>query len=169
MVRYAATLVLDKVDLDVTRGEWLTLLGPNAAGKTTLLHAIVGYVTPVSGSIAIGGCSTGRQRTDALRHLGFASPPDKLPALLTGRQCLEVYAAAKQLERVDDEVLQLANELRFERFLDQYVNAYSLGTRQKLSVLLAFLGRPSLLVLDEVFNGLDPTSSLTLKRHIRAR
>src|SRR5688572_8892494 len=90
--RYGSELILDGVDLDVHRGEWMTLLGPNAAGKSTLLHAIVGYVAAEKGSIEIAGCSTRKDRLTAMRHLGFASPPEKLPVLLTGRQCLEIYA-----------------------------------------------------------------------------
>jgi ABC-2 type transport system ATP-binding protein len=53
--------------------------------------------------------------------------------------------------------------------MDEFVDTYSLGTRQKLCVLLGLLGDPDLIVLDEAFNGLDPRSSLTLKRHLRER
>jgi ABC-2 type transport system ATP-binding protein len=166
---YATQLVLDGVDLQLRRGEWLTLVGPNASGKSTLLHCIVGHVPLLSGAVRICGHSLQTERLAALRALGFACAPERLPALLTGRQCLEIYAAAKELQGVDDEVLELAGILQFTHFLEQPVSAYSLGTRQKLSVLLAFVGRPTLLVFDEVFNGLDPVSSLALKHHIRRR
>lgn len=53
--------------------------------------------------------------------------------------------------------------------LDRFVGSYSLGTKQKLAVLLALLGEPALVVLDEAFNGLDPASALVLKRHLRSR
>jgi ABC-2 type transport system ATP-binding protein len=89
--------------------------------------------------------------------------------LLTGRQCLEVYAHARELERVDPDVLALATELGLTRYLDQFVDTYSLGTRQKLCILLALLGRPALIVLDEAFNGLDPASALVVKRNLQQR
>jgi ABC-2 type transport system ATP-binding protein len=66
-------------------------------------------------------------------------------------------------------VLELAEELRFTPFLESFVDTLSLGTRQKLAVLLALVGDPKLIVLDEAFNGLDPGSALALKRHLRVR
>lgn len=166
---YDQDVVIDAVNLTIHRGEWCTVLGPNGSGKTTLLCSVVGQLTPYAGAIRICGYSMASERPNALRHIGFACPPEKLPGLLTGRQCLEVYAAAKELYRIDEEVLELAAALKFNQHFDRYVDTYSLGTRQKLSVLLAMLGSPSLVVLDEAFNGLDPASSLILKRHLRSR
>jgi ABC-2 type transport system ATP-binding protein len=89
--------------------------------------------------------------------------------LLTARQCLEVHAGAKGLSAVATELLELAEDLRFLPYLDSFVDTLSLGTRQKLSVLLCLLGDPKLIVLDEAFNGLDPASALVVKRHLRTR
>jgi ABC-2 type transport system ATP-binding protein len=106
---------------------------------------------------------------EAKQQLGYGCAPDQLPGLLTSRQCLEIHAGAKGLSRVDPSVLALAEELRFTPYLDSFVDTLSLGTRQKLSVLLALVGEPRLIVLDEAFNGLDPASALVLKRFLRAR
>jgi ABC-2 type transport system ATP-binding protein len=167
--RYGKTDVLLGVSLQITAGQWFCLLGPNGVGKTTLLHCLAGRVTPTRGTIRISGAMLTTSTVDAKRHLGYACAPDQLPGLLTGRQCLDVYALAKQLGALDAEVLSLAEELHFTTYLDQYVDTYSLGTRQKLCVLLALLGRPRLIVLDEAFNGLDPRSALLLKRELRRR
>jgi ABC-2 type transport system ATP-binding protein len=166
---YGKRVVLSGVDLAIARGEWLALLGPNASGKTTLLHCSAGMLVASAGSIVICGHSL---REDAMRakgQLGFGCAPERLPDLLTGRQCLEIYAAAKGLAVIDGEVLSLAEEFAFSSMLDRFVGSYSLGTRQKLAVLLALLGEPALVLLDEPFNGLDPASALVLKRHLRAR
>jgi len=163
--RLGDNVILRGVSLQVARGEWLCLLGPNGAGKSTLVKCIVGQLSPVSGEIRICGQSS----TAAKRCLGYACSPDQLPGLLTGRQCLEVYGIAKELECIDQDVLTLARELRFTPLMDECVETYSLGARQKLCVLLGLLGEPDLVVLDEAFNGLDPRSSLALKRHLRQR
>jgi ABC-2 type transport system ATP-binding protein len=165
---YDKLVVLNGVDLEVARGEWLALLGPNASGKTTLLHCIAGMLVPSAGSISIYGHSLRQQAKAAKRALGFGCAPESLPHLLTGRQCLEVYSAAKGLAAIGGEVLTLAEEFAFSPMLDRFVGSYSLGTKQKLAVLLALLGGPALVVLDEAFNGLDPASALVLKRHLRA-
>jgi len=166
---YDKLIVLKGMDLEVARGEWLALLGPNASGKTTLLHCIAGMLLPSAGSIALCGHPLRREAMAAKRALGFGAAPETLPNLLTGRQCLEIYAAAKGLQAIDSDVLALAEEFSFSPMLDRFVGSYSLGTKQKLAVLLALLGEPALVVLDEAFNGLDPASALVLKRHLRAR
>ena len=166
---YERHAVLIDVNLTVGRGEWVSLLGPNASGKSTLLHCIAGMMVPKSGQVVICGRSVRDDPRGAKEKFGFACAPERLPGLLTGRQCLEVYAAAKGLPSIDADVLGLAESFQYLPMLDRFVGAYSLGTRQKLAVLLALLGGPQLVVLDEAFNGLDPASSLALKHHLRAR
>jgi ABC-2 type transport system ATP-binding protein len=166
---YEKHAVLVDVNLTVAHGEWVALLGPNASGKSTLLHCVVGMMAPKSGAVSVCGHSLAGDPRGAKGQLGFACAPERLPPLLTGRQCLEIYAAAKGLASIGAAVLQLAERFQYMKLLDQFVGAYSLGTRQKLAVLLALLGEPELIVLDEAFNGLDPASSLALKHHLRVR
>lgn len=167
--RYGKHEVLRGVTLQVRTGQWFCLLGPNGVGKSTLLHCVAARLVPSTGDILVCGHSVRTHTVDAKRKLGFGCAPEQLPGLLTGRQCLEVYANAKGLDRIDPEVLELAAALKFTSYLDRFVDTYSLGTRQKLCVLLALLGEPALVVLDEAFNGLDPASALVVKRHLQAR
>ncbi len=167
--RYGKLEVLRGLTLQIRTGQWFCLLGPNGVGKSTLLHCVAGRLVPSAGDILVCGHSVRTQTVDAKRKLGFGCAPEQLPGLLTGRQCLEVYANAKGLERIDPDVLDLGEALKFGTYLDRFVDTYSLGTRQKLCVLLALLGEPTLVVLDEAFNGLDPASALIVKRHLQQR
>jgi ABC-2 type transport system ATP-binding protein len=166
---YGPRIVLENISITLNAGDWFVLLGPNGCGKTTLLDCIVSRLKPSGGEIRIAGHSLAQNSYEAKLQLGYGCAPDALPALLTSRQCLEVHAGAKGLAAIGDDLFELADELRFTPYLESFVDTLSLGTRQKLAVLLALVGDPLLIVLDEAFNGLDPASALVLKRHLRAR
>jgi ABC-2 type transport system ATP-binding protein len=165
-VGYHAQAVLCDISLEIQTGEWCVVLGPNGSGKSTLLYAAAGLLSPRSGCIELSGVPL-TDAPQAKRTLGYGCAPEHLPRLLTGRQCLQVYAAAKGLREIDHDVLELAAALALSAQLDRYVDTYSLGMRQKLAVLLALIGAPRLIVLDEAFNGLDPASATILRHHLR--
>jgi ABC-2 type transport system ATP-binding protein len=166
---YGRRIVIDDIALAIGRGEWFALVGPNGCGKSTLLDCVAGRLVPAAGEVRIAGYSLFEDCNNAKRQLGYACAPEKLPGLLTARQCLEIHAGAKGLAAMDAELFKLADDLRFGPHLEEFVDTLSLGTCQKLSVLLALVGDPKLIVLDEAFNGLDPASALVLKRHLRTR
>jgi ABC-2 type transport system ATP-binding protein len=166
---YAGQEVLKAVSLTLPASEWFALMGPNGCGKSTLLDCLVGKIAPTAGDILISGYSLSADPAKAKRELGYACSPEALPPLLTARQCFEVHAGVKGLQTVGDEVMLLAEELKFLPYLESFVDTLSLGTKQKLAILLALVGDPKLIVFDEAFNGLDPASSLVLKRHLRWR
>jgi ABC-2 type transport system ATP-binding protein len=166
---YGERVVLDDVSLELQAGEWFVLLGPNGCGKSTLLDCVVGRKRPAAGAVLIAGFSLEHDPFAAKLHLGYGCAPDALPLLLTVRQCLEIHAGAKRLPCIGDDLLGLADELRLTPYWESFVDTLSLGTRQKLAVLLALVGDPKLIVLDEAFNGLDPASAQILKRHLRSR
>lgn len=166
---YGRRVVLENISMSVAPGDWYVLLGPNGCGKSTLLDCVASRLAAGGGEIYIAGSSLTNNAHAAKLRLGYACPPDALPALLTARQCLEVHAGAKGLSAITEDLFLLAEELKFTPYLESFVDTLSLGTRQKLAVLLALVGDPKLIVLDEAFNGLDPASALVLKRHLRAR
>lgn len=165
---YDGVPVLEDLSLEVPLGQWLAVLGPNGSGKSTLLYCVVDLLAPTAGEIRLGGHSLATSATAAKRTLGYAPAPEHLPRRLTGRQCLEVHAAAKGRRAIDPDVIGLADSLAVAGRLDRFVDTYSLGTRQKLAILLALIGAPRLIVLDEAFNGLDPASADTVKHHLRS-
>ena len=168
-VRYGGTPVLHGIGLALPPGEFVALLGPNAAGKSTLLHAIAGVVRATRGAVHVDGIDVARDPRAARMHLGLAVAPPLLPERLTGLECLRLFAAARGLRDVPADTLALAESLHATAMLDRSVSHYSLGTRQKLGILLGLIGTPPLLLLDEPVNGLDPLAARALKQHLRQR
>ncbi|WP_046658291.1 ABC transporter ATP-binding protein [Lysobacter capsici] len=165
--RYDEHAVLNGIDLRLRGGEFVALIGPNGSGKTTLLHCLAGIQQPSAGRVLIGGHDIVREPLAARRQLGFAVDPARLPPLLSGRECLRLFAGARGTGEIPAATLALAETLGCSAMLDRRIGQYSLGTRQKLAILLGLLGEPPLLVLDEPLNGLDPLSAYALKHHLQ--
>ena len=161
--------VLRGIDLVLPRGQWLALIGPNGAGKSTLLQLIGGMLAVRSGQVVIAGWPINRKPLHARRALGFAPPPERLPAELSGRQTLELLASLRGTPEDLAAALGLAERLQLSAWLARPIAEYSLGTRQKLAALQALMGDPALIVLDEVLNGLDPQASWILQDVLRER
>lgn len=165
-VAFGDDVVLRGIDLKIVQGEWVALIGPNGSGKTTLLRALVGMASLSAGTVSIGGHDLAAEPREAKAAVGFAIDPERLPGLLTGRECLALFAGARGLPEVPRSTVSLAGALALAPVLNRRIANYSLGMRQKLGILLGLIGEPPLLLLDEPFNGLDPRSALVFKRHL---
>ena len=146
---------MDGISFRAEPGQVVGLLGPNGAGKTTAIRMLVGLIRPDSGQIFVHGEPV-HAGADVLASVGsFIEGPGFLPHL-TGRQNLDAYwqATGRPAEEAHlDEALAIAG---LGTALDRKVRGYSHGMRQRLGIAQAMLGLPSLLVLDEPTNGLDP-------------
>lgn len=162
--------ILHSIDFKLARGGVLGLVGPNGSGKSTLIRCIVGMLAPSQGSVQIAGIDIQTEPLAARFALGFAPAPMLLPNDLTTRQVLRLSAIARSNSnqaQVPDATYVQAERLALNRYLDSYISTLSLGTKQKVSVLIGLMQAPQLLVLDEVFNGLDPKSAYVLKQILR--
>jgi len=158
--------VLRGVDLAVQPGRITGLVGPNAAGKSTLIKAVLGMVRPATGTLRVLGQSVNGH--EQYRHgLGYMPQAPQFPENLTGAEVLRMLGDLRGEEQPRDETLLRA--FRLEHELPKPVRHLSGGTRQKLSAAIAFLFRPDLLVLDEPTAGLDPVASGIFKEHLLAR
>jgi ABC-2 type transport system ATP-binding protein len=167
---YGVRPVLRGVELALDAGELVGLIGPNGSGKSSLMRACAGLLPISAGSVQVDGFDVGREPLAARRCFGYAVEPERLPPALRGRQCVELVVNARGL---DDhslrDALRLCGDLGLTPWIEQEVAEYSLGTRQKLAVVLALVGAPTLLLLDEVLNGLDPLAAFALKQELRRR
>ena len=166
---YGQGVIVREARLTLPRGQWLFLVGPNGCGKSTLLRAIAGLLPTLHGEILIAGQPLRPDPLPARQSLGFAPPPERLPAELSGLQALQLLAHLREPAQALDDALALAERLQLTPWLQRPISQYSLGTRQKLAALQALMGRPVLIVLDEVLNGLDPLASWTLQQILRER
>jgi ABC-2 type transport system ATP-binding protein len=152
-VRRGRRLVLEDVDLHVPRGSITGLIGPNGAGKSTTFDVLSGVLPPVSGNGQVLGHSL--ERAD--RYAGSVSSMTSGSAFnpaLSARRSLECLALLAGVPR--ERVAEALSLVGLQHRADEPVRRFSLGMRQRLSIASAVLSRPSLLLLDEPFNGLDP-------------
>jgi ABC-2 type transport system ATP-binding protein len=159
--------VLHGISLNLVRGEFVGLVGPNGAGKTTLLRCITGQWIVPEGAVNIDGVDVARNSLAAKRRFGYAFDPGDLLENLTGRQHITFVAALRKLAAPEAEINALAELVDLTPELDKEVGSYSFGMKQKLGIILALLGHPPLVVLDEALNGLDPIVGYRVKNHLR--
>jgi ABC-2 type transport system ATP-binding protein len=162
--RYRRAVAVDDLSFTIPPGKITGFLGPNGAGKTTTLRVLLGLVLPTSGQATIGGRRY-RDLESPLATVGAVLEASNYHPGRSGRSHLRVLATAAGIApgRVD-EVLA---EVELSNASPRRVGTYSLGMRQRLSVAAALLGRPSLLVLDEPANGLDPEGIRWLRQFLR--
>jgi len=157
--RYGAVLAVDRVDLDVREGDRYGLLGPNGSGKTTLIRMLLGLVFATSGQIEIDGCPVPRRVAQVLPRIGALIEGPASYSYLSGRANLALIDAAgpggerRTRQARVEEALERVGLAGVDR---RPVRAYSLGMRQRLGLAAALLRKPTLLILDEPTNGLDP-------------
>lgn len=164
--RIGSKTIIDGLSFEVPRGEVFGFLGPNGAGKTTTIRMIVGLMKITEGEILINGVSVQKEFERAIRHVGAIVENPEMYKFLTGYQNLIHYARmvpGTSRQRID-EVIKLVG---LNSRIHDKVKTYSLGMRQRLGVAQALLHNPSLLILDEPTNGLDPAGIRELRDYLR--
>lgn len=156
---------LHGINLKINRGDIYGFLGPNGSGKTTTLSLLLGLLKNQKGDIEFFGKDFLQNRKDILRKVGSLIEAPSLYGHLTARENLEVYREiyGAPKERID-EVLSLAG---LSDTGSKSVRKFSLGMKQRLSIALALLPRPRLMILDEPTNGLDPSGIIELRAFIK--
>ncbi|MDI3497626.1 ABC transporter ATP-binding protein [Archaeoglobus sp.] len=151
--------VLSEVSF-VAENEILGLLGPNGSGKSTLMKIIAGVIPPDEGDVIVNGVSVAENPLKVKELVGFVPETPVLYESLTASELFSFVGAVRKIESslLKERVERLAEALEFTA-INELVANLSLGNRQKVSIIAAMLHNPSVLILDEAFNGLDVASA----------
>ena len=159
---YGRQLAVDGVSFSIAPGEIVGFVGPNGAGKSTTLRVLTGLITPDSGSVSLDGID---QRTDLTGFRARLGALIESPAIYPMLSAFEHLAYVARIRRSFDRT-RIENTLRdvgLDPASPKRVGKFSLGMKQRLGIAMAIFGGPSLLVLDEPMNGLDPSGIAELR------
>ncbi len=154
--QFGKYVALQNVDFTINQSEILGLLGPSGSGKTTLVKAIVGMYTPKEGSVKINGITM--PSLEAVKHIGYMAQADALYDDLNGFENLIFFAKLyglkkKKAKQRAQEVLKLVD---LQNDAKKLVKNYSGGMKRRLSLCIALIHDPGILILDEPTVGIDP-------------
>lgn len=156
---------VDNLNLEIKDGEIFGFLGPNGAGKTTTIKMITGILNPDEGDILIDGKSIEKEPLEAKKRFGFVPDSPDMFLKLKGIEYLnflaEIYEIPVELKK--ERIEKLTKKFEIYNNLNEQIESYSHGMRQKIVICGALLSNPKNWILDEPMTGLDPKSSFDLK------
>lgn len=160
---------VDNLNLEIKNGEIFGFLGPNGAGKTTTIKMITGILNPDEGDILIDGKSIEKEPLEAKKRFGFVPDSPDMFLKLKGIEYLnflaEIYEIPVELKK--ERIEKLTKKFEIYNNLNEQIESYSHGMRQKIVICGALLSNPKNWILDEPMTGLDPKSSFDLKEMMR--
>jgi len=158
---YGDFKALDSVSFAVEKGWVYGYLGPNGAGKTTTIRTMLGLLKPDQGEVQIAGVNPNKDPVHALQSLGYAPELPTLQTFFTGEQVLDfmgkMFGLATQARK--ERIKQLLDLVGLKEWGDKKIGKYSKGMVQRLSVALALINDPVVLIMDEPTIGMDPEAT----------
>lgn len=153
------------LNLEINNGSIFAFIGPNGAGKTTTIKSIVGILDFDKGDITLNNISIKEDPLTFKLNTAYIPDNPKIYENLTGLQYLNFIINVYNIydENIALEINRYSNEFNMLEELNNEINTYSHGMRQKLLLISAFIRKPKLLILDEPFTGLDPKATFKMK------
>jgi ABC-2 type transport system ATP-binding protein len=166
---YGSFTALAPLNLSVPRGEMFGFLGPNGAGKTTTIRMMMGILVPSGGQVRIEGFDCHREAVEVKRRVGYLPDSPIFYDYLRGREIIQFIGEMHGLTAVEshERTKLLMSEFGLEEAAHEYAVNYSMGMKKKLGLACALIHRPSVLILDEPTNGLDPRASRDVQQRLR--
>lgn len=158
-------IVLDNINLRVENREILGIVGPNGAGKTTLLNIIAGIWPADKGNVEIDGVDLVEGKEAIRQKIGYVPDAPFLYPKLTGREFLSFVGTLYRLDiqKLNQKISELEKALELSFWLDELMDGYPRGLRQKMTLAGMLLHSPKIILLDEPLTNLDPKSSRLVK------
>lgn len=153
-------MAVNNLSFSVRRQECFGLLGLNGAGKSTTFKILTGELDATSGSAFINGCDIKQQQFAARQNLSFCPQFDYLPEYLTVQETFQLFAGLRAIEKTASKkcLAELLSVFKLNEFSDKFVQKLSGGNKRKVSAAISFIGRPSVVILDEPTTGMDPAA-----------
>jgi len=148
---FGKTKAIDDISFNVEKGEIFGFLGPNGAGKTTTIRTMMDFIRPTGGEIKILGLDAQKDTVELKKKIGYLSGELRLYKKWTGQDHINFV---KNLHGDGDIAENIAKRFGFDPSLK--VKSLSSGNRQKLAIVMAFMSKPEVLIMDEPTNALDP-------------
>ena len=166
---YGSFCAVAPLNLSVSRGEMFGFLGPNGAGKTTTIRMMMGILVPSGGHVRISGFDCHVDGTEVKRRVGYLPDSPIFYDYLRGREILQFIGEMHGLTGAESmrRAQQLLMELGLEDVSEEFAVNYSMGMKKKLGLACALIHQPSVLILDEPTNGLDPRASRDVQQRLR--
>ncbi len=163
------TKAVDKLSIVIPGGKITGFLGANGAGKTTTIKLLTGILSPDEGEIFINNLSIREESIAAKKEIGFVSDDADVFLRLKGIEYLNFMADVYDVSTKDrkSRITDMAKRLEMDTALQDKIQSYSHGMRQKIVIMGALLHNPKVWILDEPLTGLDPKSSYVLKEMMK--
>lgn len=158
--------VLKDINFEVSSSEIFVLLGPNGVGKTTTVKILCGILEADRGDVYILGEKMSVLNTELKRHIGYLPDEPYIYPKLTGKEFIEFIISIYKENPTKEMYEYYLSQFELEEAINNTIETYSKGMKQKLLLMSIFLRNPSLYLLDEPLVGLDPKSITFFKKHI---